>query len=642
MKNVYFILGNQGYGESLYLPYASACLAAYAWSLDDVRSAFRCADFFFQREAVPYVLSRLQEPVVVAFSCYTWTLEYNKRLARAIKEQFPDCLIVFGGHEVSEQDDLAHMYPDADFFIFGDGEVPFGALLQAIDSGRDYAQIPNIAYRSENRIVVNKREYDFALDFPSPYLTGFMDGFVEKYPEIDFSAIVETNRGCPYACAYCDWSQTQSIRTFPLQKVYAEIEWCCRHKIEYVFCADGNFGILDRDCDIAEFVVRAKKETGYPHVFSTCYAKNSNENVFRISKLFFENGISKAITLSYQTVSKTVLRNINRQNFSMEAFSEIVKRYNEHAIPTYTELILGLPGETKQSFIDGICSLVEAGQHNAITVSCCHVFRNALLNQKAYREKFGIQSKKVPMNTLYMTLPGPDDIIEYTDLVIATKDMSFEDMIDTFLFCVCLQGFHHVGLLKFFALYVHNELHVSYRSFYTALSEYIDQADETFLNRLFSGFRAKCHDLSLGEWTYRNPNFGQIGWYYEEGLFMEVVSEYERFWREILPFLRRYPIPEDVFEQLAAYQKFSVRLPGQTDVSADFDFDFYTYFIDALRMTPTPLQKRKNRVEVAVRDNVDSWDDYVLRIIMYGKKKGATLLTGGYYPVNVTYADMLT
>ncbi len=639
MKNVYFVLANQAYGKALYLPYVSACLAAYAWSFDEIRAQYRCADFFFRREPIADVLDRMESPAVVAFTCYMWTVEYNKALARAIRERYPECAIIYGGHEIAEEDDLASLYPEADFFIFGEGEIPFKNLLSALASDRDFASIPNTAYASDGKVTVNPREYYRDLDYPSPFLTGYFDAWVRDNPDVEFSVALETNRGCPYQCAYCDWSNERRMRLFPMEKVRAEIEWCSTHKIEYIACADANFGIFERDYEIAQYVVELKRKNGYPFVFNACYAKNSNDNVFRISKLFYDNGVNKAITLAYQTVAEPVLRNINRQNFSLESFSGIVKRFNEHRIPTYPELILGLPGETLQSFKEGMCTLVEAGQHNAMTVYDCQVLRNALLCRAAYREKYGIRSVKVPINYIHASLPDPNDIQEYTEQVIATESMPFEDMIDALMFCTCLQGFHHIGLLKFFAVYVRNELQVSYLEFYDSLVRYIRQADGTFLHQLLGSFRARCCDLSLGEWTYYNPKFGKMGWYYEEGWFMEIAVEYERFWDEILPFLRTFPIPEDVFLQLTAYQKFVVRLVGQTHMRKTFDYDFYTYFKDAVNMCPTPLRKRRMTVKIDVKEPVASWEEYALRVMLYAKKKGATLYTNDKDAVTVLYED---
>ena len=62
-------------------------------------------------------------------------------------------------------------------------------------------------------------------DIPSPYLNGMLDAYGEA---VEGTAIIETNRGCPYGCTFCDWgSATLSrIRKFDLDRVFAELEWC--------------------------------------------------------------------------------------------------------------------------------------------------------------------------------------------------------------------------------------------------------------------------------------------------------------------------------------------------------------------------------------------------------------------------------
>ena len=640
MKNVYFVLANKAYGKALYLPYASACLAAYAWQFDEIKENYRLCGFFFKRDPIDEVLSAMKAPDVVALTYYMWTAEYNKRLARAIRKKYPDCLIVVGGHEISPQKDPFEKCPDADVLIFGEGEIPFQRVLAADLHGRDFAGIENIVYRASGSPTASPRKGYAKIDYPSPYLAGYFDDILRENPGVEFSAILETNRGCPYGCVYCDWSNSGCVRAFPLEKVFSEIDWCSRNQIEYIFCADGNFGILARDFEIAQHVVQAKKEYGYPLVFNACYAKNSHENVFRISDLFFENGVNKAITLAYQTVSENVMQNIGRKNVSLDQFSMLIRRYCARGIPTYTELILGLPGETKQSFKDGLCSLIEAGQHNAVTVYGCQVFPNAQMSDEAFRAAFEIRTSRVTINFIHASLPKDTDIQEYTELVTSTKDMSFEDLTDTLLFSACVQAFHHIGLLKYFAIYVRQSCGVSYLDFYNALEDYMIKAEGTFLCRLIAAFRARCRDLSHGEWTYYNEKFGKIGWYLEEGLFMELVSEYETFWEEILPFLRSFQIPEPLFSQLCGYQKFAVRLPGQRKVCQTFAYDFYTYFKNALNLDPQPLEKKTIHVEVVADPQVNSWPEYALRVMLYAKKKGATLLVNDQIHTTVTCEDI--
>ena len=67
MKNVYFVLANISYGKALYFPYASGCLAAYAWADEEIRGAYTLAGFIYKRDDIDVALAKLKDPAVVAF-----------------------------------------------------------------------------------------------------------------------------------------------------------------------------------------------------------------------------------------------------------------------------------------------------------------------------------------------------------------------------------------------------------------------------------------------------------------------------------------------------------------------------------------------------------------------------------------------
>ena len=636
MKKVWFVQANDAYGSSYYFPYATGCMAAYAWQFDSIRNSYDAPEFLFKRTPVDIVTAELDEPSVMAFSCFVWTFEYCKKLAETVKNKYPRCLIVFGGHYVTEKSKLLEELPFVDVLLFGEGERPFKELLEYVSGAVPIESVPNISYRVRNEIIINPFVANDSLDdLPSPYLEGVFDKMYAEHPEIDFSATIETNRGCPYNCSYCDWSYSKHIREFPIEKIKAEIKWCGEHKLDYVFCADSNFGILKRDLEIAKHVAAVKRETGFPRIFNADYAKNSNETVFEISKLFFANKISKGVTISLQTISKRAMECIGRENLSIEDFSELMKKYNENGLPTYTEMILGLPGETYDSFCEGLCAVLEAGQQHTLSVFNCEVYPNSRMGSEEYRKKYGIQTARLPLNVRHRAVPE-DEITEYTDVIIATADMPFEDTLKALMFSTCLQCFHYIGLLKYFALYLRYEQEVSYYSFYSLLFNYISAADGSFLNRLFRKLHEECRTFKYGEWTYFDPKFGNNGWFLEEGAFMGIAGNIDTFWNEITPFLRTFGIEEEMFAELLKYQKFSIRLPGQERLISDFAYDFYSYFNNAVSFNYKPLVKQPITIEVNIPDPVYNWEDYATKVMLFAKKRGRTIVLSDPNDLTVT------
>ncbi len=102
----------------------------------------------------------------------------------------------------------------------------------------------------------------------------------------NFHATVESARGCPFSCAFCEIGDKyyQKIKT-SYEKTKREIDWIAKNKIEYVTDANYNFGILfDTDYDLAEYVVKVKEETGYTQAFRVTWAKGKADNVLKSTK----------------------------------------------------------------------------------------------------------------------------------------------------------------------------------------------------------------------------------------------------------------------------------------------------------------------------------------------------------------------
>ncbi len=635
-QKVYLVQVNVTYSDYIaYLPYAAGCIAAYAWNQQEIVDSYELSEILYMRLKIEESLKKISSPAVVGFSCYVWNMEYNLQLAKKIKEKYPDCLIVFGGHNVPDNIVLLEMYDFIDVLIHAEGEEPFSLLLQELKNGRNFSAIPDISYRNDTEIITTdkKRVYDISA-YPSPYKAGLFDNFFEEYPTVNFHATLETNRGCPYSCAFCDWCFTKNIRYFPLERIQSDIDWMSEHKISYCYCADANFGINKRDIDIANYILEQKNKTGYPQVFKPCYAKESNETVFEIGKILNHSGIDKGVTLAYQSLNPQTLENIGRKNLTLEHYSSLTSKYAEEKIPTYTELILGMPGETYDSFCHGLCRLLENGQHNSMTVYTCQVYCNSPLAQEDYKEKYGIRWEKQPLHGIHYPA-NFNGVQEYYDVVVETADMSKDMWVKANMFSVCLQSFHHLGLLRCFAIYSRYELGLSYYEFYNRLLDYIFSDSNKYIYKLFEEIRWKTEHTKESDWCYQKDIFSKVGWYFEEGIFLDLIYNRDIFWREIEDFVKSLGIDEKIFKQLFEYQKSVLRLPGTKQLSIASDYDFYNYFENIYDDCYQPLSKKKTVLNITLEKQIDTWSDYAREIIWFGKRRSATLCTNSREKIEI-------
>ena len=620
-KKIYFVQPNTMLGNSIYYPYAVGVLAAYALQFPEIENAYALSGIIFKEDPVDEVTAQLDAPFLVGFSNYFWNYEYNLSLAEKIKKKYPDCVILFGGHQIPRNTAYLEKYDFIDVLIFGEGELPFTRILRALDAGESLADIPNIAFRSADGIVRTPDKCEGADNYPSPYLTGIFDKLLNVPEGLEFNAQLETNRGCPYHCSFCDWCDYDlPMRMFPMERVKKDLEWISDHRIAYCMCVDSNFGLLERDEEIAEYAVALKKKNGFPDKIGACFAKDKTDRIFRINKMFNDVGMSKGVSISFQSMSEEVLRNISRRNMNKEKLADQLELYHKAGIPTYTELILGLPGETLKSFNEGICELLERGQHDSINVFRCEVYPNSTLADPDYMKKFGIKTAVNRLNINHCKLSNAV-FAGGMDYITETSTMSADDLVKATIFSSCIQGVHCHGLLQCAAIYLHNEKGVSYYDFYDAFLRYFENREGVIGETIRAISRSmKLVAEGVADTSYINPVFGDITWPYEEIMLMDYIYKLDDFYDEVRSFLADYPMDADVREELMCYQKNMIVVPSGNDVTLDFRYDWLTYFTRILANAPQPLEKKNVRLHFHAPDVPTGWEDYARRIIWYGRR----------------------
>jgi anaerobic magnesium-protoporphyrin IX monomethyl ester cyclase len=153
-----------------------------------------------------------EHPDVIALSFLsTTTYPAVKSMARQLKIEAPQIPIIVGGAFATlNADRILEDCPDIDSVGVGEGEELLPDYLEHL---HDPGSVAGLVWRRAGKIVENvPRPLLRDLDrFPYPDRTSLPIDYIESLPldvpavlSLDKFCTVQTSRGCPYACIYCD------------------------------------------------------------------------------------------------------------------------------------------------------------------------------------------------------------------------------------------------------------------------------------------------------------------------------------------------------------------------------------------------------------------------------------------------------
>ena len=591
-KRVQLAQLNSAYGDNVFIPYTIGMLQAYVEQFEEIKKNFEFTSFLFRRENVSSIVDKIGAVEILGISCYVWCWEISIAVAQEVKRRYPDCLIIVGGPHVPDQlGDFFEQHPYLDIACHGEGEVTFSEILKEYLKDGDYKNILGLSYynRKTNTVYTNpKRPRIVELDtIPSPYLKGVFDSLIEENSQLSWQSIWETNRGCPYRCSFCDWGSATAtkIRKFSEDRLNQEIEWFSKKKISYVMGSDANFGIFKRDKELAEKMAAFKLSNGFPEKFRVCYAKNSNERVFEIAKILSDSKLAKGISISMQSLDATTLKNIKRHNIKNQKFHALQTRYNEEGIVTYTELIVGLPGETYLSFVEGMDTLIDNGQHQQINIYSCSIMPNAEMGDKEYQREHGMQTVKIPIFQGH-TLPNTNqEISELDEIVVQTNTLSLKDWRKTHHYSWVIQCFHILGITQAIAIFLRYHHDIKYSIFYEAILEFGHLQPASFIGKELTTLNKVLDNVLAGiGFDQYLPGFLEVTWPSEEASFLRFSEDSSLLYREIefivsnLLLKKQIHFDTNILNNLLNYQhSILVNYKSNGDVELSLDYNLPDY-----------------------------------------------------------------
>lgn len=282
-----------------------------------------------------------------------------------------------------------------------------------------------------------KQKYNFpdfsTYEYNIEYLTNVV-GTANRLNKLAV-AHLETTRGCPYSCTYCEWGGGigTKISIKPIDVVFKEIDILTILGYNNIDIIDANFGILDRDIDIINRLVENKKTFGYPqNLYIYGIAKVKVEKREKILDAVFANNLADSYPMSLQTISTAALTNVKRTDISIEENLRLAEKYyKKYNIYARAEIILGLPGSTIDDFYKEMdLSLITKSWDWGRTTL-------AVLPETELADKFYQKMYKIKTAVIGTTENEYDrDSVYYSDCVLTKFRSPQEVVIETYSYTV--------------------------------------------------------------------------------------------------------------------------------------------------------------------------------------------------------------
>ena len=643
MTRVGLVQINNSFSGQNYFPYSVGLLQAQAQHALEKPEDFDFLLPIYSRVKIEEGVERLLEADVVLFSLYVWNVRLSLEIAKQLKGRKPQVRIICGGPQVPDKGDVfLRNYPFVDLACHGQGEPIIAPVLEH-SAAKDWGDIPAISFIDEEGKFHQNEKLPRSKDdllMPSPYLDGTFEELIAANPQERWLVLWETNRGCPFSCTFCDWgSATQSkVFQFDIERLCREVDWFAEHSIEFIFCCDANYGILKRDVDITSYVIETKQRTTYPHALSVQNTKNAKDRAYVVQKMLSDAGLNKGVTLSMQSVDELTLENIKRSNISLDAYRELQHRFTSDKVETYNDLILGLPGETYDSFVDGISSVIENGQHNRIQFNNLSILPNAEMGDPEYQREHGMKYVVSDIINIHGSLVHEDEISEKQQLVIATGSMPELDWVKTRAMCWMTAFLYFDKVLQIPISVLHETAGLSYRELLQAFCS--DEVDDLpILNEIKTFFTDKAMDIQQGGAEFcQSKEWLNIWWPADEMILINLCTEDKlgAFYEEAKDLLQRLlarhmlDVPQQLLYESITLNQNLVKLPFQTeDKTVDLSFNIWESYQHSLVGDASPIEELECSHHVdRTSESWENWEDWCQNVVWYGNKKGAYL-----YPI---------
>jgi putative methyltransferase len=399
----------------------------------------------------------LNPPDVLGVSLYVWNFELSLMVCQWVKETYPNCLIITGGpHQYFKHNSdwfLKHDFIDASLPSEVYGEIAIADVLNNLKDNNtiNWNKVEQMVYPTKDRkTYLRSPKATYKLDFKWNYsafqdqkeeIAEYIRVFRDKIKDKRLHCKIETTRGCPYECTFCDWGGGVGTKVIfkDIEYINLDFEMLLQYNLASIYVCDANFGIGgQRDLDMVKYIAEKKQqhtEGEFPMINYGGYAKTTKH--FDLLKEIFtieaENGLSYFYKISQQSFNHDILQNIKRTDLRDNEHFDLARylRKKFFKYDAVVELILGLPGMTTDIWYTEFNKPYE--ENVLARVYEWHLLPEAEAFEPEYRNKFGIGTSRKLISDHPWSIPAE---IVTTTFSYTRKD--YQDLITIYTIYLCL------------------------------------------------------------------------------------------------------------------------------------------------------------------------------------------------------------
>lgn len=381
------------HGYEVVFPFGYACLGAILQREGhEVEYVFPAASRLNMQDVINYISNTDANLIGVGgLLPYLPTVIKLIRMTKAVRQDIP---IVLGGQIVTYTPELALRRTGTDFCIAGEGEVALLKLVNCLESGKDYSDIPGLVFQRGGQVINNGVGEIMPLgDIPMPNWDDFpMDYYMhagsrppiwsDTEPKRVFTWLL--SRGCPMKCNFCASGCEPRYKTIT-QSIIELQEIVDRFDPDYITFADNLFTRNEKyTAELCESFIA----NGFRFKFSVASrADLVNHQLLAVMK----RAGCQIIFYGLECANNSILR-FMKKGITVEQMLDAIEMTKEAGIYPMVSIMFGQPGETFDDFFNSLrTALMSINPENPVpnVASVMHLLTFPGAEIYNYAKKYG-------------------------------------------------------------------------------------------------------------------------------------------------------------------------------------------------------------------------------------------------------------